>query len=153
MKNEKVKIKNLVVISAIVLGGLVLAGTLWAGKTTAQAISPNQSVVGKLVERFNLNKDEVTGVFDEVWEERQQKMQAYMESRLDEAVKDGVITAEQKEAFLKKQAEWQEKQRQLREEMRKWMEESGIDFEKLAPYRIGFGGPRGFGKGGHFGGF
>ena len=140
MKGKKI------IISALALGVLMLLAVFWTGKTTAQAVVPNQSVVDKIVERFNLNKDEITGVFDEVHQERQQKMQAYMETRLDEVVKDGVITAEQKETFLKKQAEWQEKQRQLKEEMQKWMEESGIDFEKLAPYRVGCGG-RGFGKG------
>lgn len=148
---KKVKISKLI-IPAVALGALMFVGYLWTGKTTAQAIGPNQSVVDKLVERFGLNKDEVTGVFDEMHQERQQERQAYMESRLDQAVKDEVITADQKQALLNKHKEMQEKQKQLREEMQKWMEESGIDFEKLAPYRVGFGGP-GFGRGHKFGGF
>jgi hypothetical protein len=99
----------------------------------------------------------VSDVFDEVRQEHQQQRQADMEAKLDEAVSDGVITAEQKEALLEKQAEWQEKNRQMMEERQKWMEESDIDFEKLAPYRVGFGGKgfagpdfgrgHGFGKG------
>lgn len=146
------KIKNFLVISLLVVGVLTLGSVLVTGRVKAQASSTKQAVIQKLVERFNLNKDEVTGVFDEMRQEREQQRQAYMEQRLDEAVKDGVITSQQKEAFLKKQAEWQEKQRQMWEEMRKWREESGIDFEKLAPYRVGFG-CRGFGKGHRFGGF
>ena len=140
--------KKLAILALVVL---MLAGAFWVGKTTAQAATSKQTVVDKLVERLNLNKDEVTGVFEEMRQEREQERLAYMEQRLDEAVKDGVITAEQKQVFLQKQAEWQEKERQLMEERQKWMEESGIDFEKLAPYRVGFGGPgfggRGFGKG------
>jgi len=141
------KSKILLAFLAIALGGLMLTGTLWTGKAmTVRAVEPNQSIVDRLVARFNLNQDEVKGVFDEEQQARQEKMQAEMESRLDEAVKDGVITAEQKEALLKKQTEWQEKEKQLREEKQKWMEESGIDFEKLAQYRVGlggFGGPGG----------
>lgn len=142
--------KNLLAIFA--LCGLILTGLFWAGKTTVEAIAPNQSVVDKLVERFGLNKDEVTGVFNQMHQERQQEKQTYMESRLEAAVKDGVITAEQKQTLLAKQAEMQQKQTQLREEMQKWMNESGIDFEKLSPYRVGFGG-RGFGRGHWLGGF
>lgn len=138
----------------------MLVGAFWAGKTTAQAIGSKQTLVDKLAERFNLNKDEVTGVFNELQEERQQQRQADMESKLDEAVNDGVITAEQKQVLLDKYAEMQKIQEQLnqkRKEMQQWMENSGIDFEKLAPYRIGFGGPGfgrlGFGRGHGFGGF
>lgn len=144
--------KSLLAISALVLSVLTLGGILMTGMVKAETDNTKQSVVDKLVERFNLNKDEVTGVFDEVFKERQQQRQAYMEKRFDEAVKDGVITADQKQALLKKQAEMQEKQKQMREEMQKWMEESGIDFGKLAPYRVGFGG-KGFGRGHGFGGF
>jgi polyhydroxyalkanoate synthesis regulator phasin len=143
-------------LTILALGGLMLVGAFWVVRTTVQAVGPNLSVVDRIVERFNLNKDEVTGVFEEMRQERQQQKQAYMEQRLNEAVEDGVITTEQKQAFLQKQVEWQERQRELMEERQKWMEESGIDFEKLAPYKVGFGGKgfgRGFGPGHPFGGF
>lgn len=144
--------KKLWPFSAVILGILMLAGILWTGKAmTVRAVESNQSIVDRLVVRFNLNQDEVKGVFNEEQQERQQKMQAEKESRLDEAVKDGAITAEQKEALLKKEAEWQEKNKQLMEERQKWMEESGIDFEKLASYRVGFGGPGGMRGGPGFG--
>jgi polyhydroxyalkanoate synthesis regulator phasin len=149
MKSKKI------VIPALVLGGLMLIGLLWTGRAAAQAVVTNQPLVDKLVERFNLGKDEVAGVFDEIQQEHQQQRRAMMNSRLDEAVNDGVITADQKQAFLDKQVEMEERHRQEREEMRQWMEESGIDFEKLAPYRVGDGpgfGGRDFGRG-HWGGF
>jgi hypothetical protein len=75
-----------------------------------------------------------------------------MEERLSKAVEDGVVTNEQKQALLNKQQEMWEKQNQLNEEMRQWQEQSGIDFEKLAPYKVGFGG-KGFGLGRFFGSF
>jgi len=156
MKSEKFKIKNWLLISVVALVAFI-AGGLMISKAKAKTSQNYPPLVEKLVEKFGLKEDEVTGVFDEIRQEHQQKMQAEMESRLDEAVKDGVITAEQKEALVKKQAEWQERQRQMMEEKRKWVEESGIDFEKLAPYwggygRRGFGG-KGFGWGHPLGGF
>lgn len=131
----------------ILIVGLILVGL--AGVVTG-ADAFNQPVVDKLVERFNLNEDEVAGVFDEARQERRQEMQEqrqeHMEERLDEAVGDGVITADQKQALLNKRAEMQEKREQLREEMRTWMDENGFDCETLAPYCVGYGG-RGFGPG------
>lgn len=131
----------------ILIIGLALIGL--AGVVTG-ADAFNQPVVDKLVERFDLNADEVAGVFDEARQERQQQMQeqwrTQMEERLNEAVEDGVITAEQKQALLDKQAEMREKHQQLWEEMRAWMEDSGIDFEAMAPYKGGCGG-RGFAPG------
>lgn len=146
MKSKKV------FILVLALGILALVGAYWTGRANAQAVSSPTTIVDKLVERFSLNKDEVTGVFDEIHQEHQQQRQAYMESKLDEAVEDGVITAEQKQALSNKHREMQEKRNQEREEMQRWMEESGIDFGKLAPYKVGYGG-RGFGGGPKLGGF
>ncbi len=70
------------------------------------------------------------------WQARQEQIA----ERLDEAVEDGVITADQKQTLLDKRAEMHEKHEQLREEMHQWMEESGIDHEALAAYRKGCGG-------------
>lgn len=78
-------------------------------------------------------------------QEHRQARQEQIAERLDEAVADGVITPDQKQALLDKRAEMQEKREQLREEMRTWMDENGFDCEALAPYRIGYGG-RGSGK-------
>lgn len=152
MQNSKFKIKNVFTVSALALVLVALGSLLWMGISRVQAATQNQPVVDKLVERFNLNKDEVIGVFDEVRQEKQQQMLTAMGERLDEAVNDGVITTEQKQALLNKHQEMWEKQNQLREEMQTWMEQSGIDFEKLAPYRVVFGG-RGCGRGHPFGGF
>jgi len=156
MKSEKFKIKNWLLISAVALVAFI-AGGLMINKAKAETNRNYLPIVQKLVDKVGLKEEEVTGVFNEMHQERQQKMQAQIESRLNEAVENGVITAEQKEALFKKQAEWQEKQRQMMEEKRKWVEESGIDFEKLAPYWGGFGkrgfGGHGFGRGFGPGGF
>lgn len=114
------------------------------------------TLIQRIIDKFKLNSGEVQQVVDEVQTERQQEMRARREAKLEEAVKAGVITSEQKQALLNKEDEWQQRQTQQRQEMQQWMEQSGIDFGKLAPYRAGFGGRgfggRGFGKG-WFGGW
>lgn len=140
-----------ILIVGLTLIGLAGVGWVFAHRALAtEAATFNPSVVDKLVEKFGLNEDEVAGIFDEARRERQQQMQEQrrteMEKRLDEAVNDGVITADQKQALLDKQTEMQEKHQQLREEWQQWWEQSGIDLDALAPYYFGCGG-RGFGRG------
>lgn len=113
---------------------------LFKNKTQNQGTFP--PIIEKLIERFNLNKDEVKKTIEDYKTERQNQRRKQIEERLNKAVKDGVITEAQKEALLKKMEEWQNQNRNQREEMRKWLEDSGIDFKKLAPYGIGM-----FGKG------
>ena len=152
-----------ILIIGLMLIGLAGVGWVFADRVLATSSASHSPVVDKLVEQFDLNADEVEGVFDEARQERQQQMQEQwrvrMEERLDEAVGDEVITAEQKQVLLDKQTEMQEKRQQLQEEWQQWQGQSGIDFEKLAPYHTGFGcGGKGFGRSfggrGHpFGGF
>jgi len=97
------------------------------------------TLIQKIIDKFSLNSGEVEKVMKEEQTERQTEMKVRREARLEEAVKAGVITAEQKAALLNN-------------ERQQWLEQSGIDLEKLAPYG-GFGGPgiggKGFGRGGH----
>ncbi len=112
------------------------------------------TLIQRMIDKFKLNSGEVEQVVEEVQTERQQEMRARREARLEEAVGAGVITGEQKQALLNKEDEWRQKQTQLMEERQQWMDQSGIDFEKLVPYG-GFGGPGMGGKGfkGHGFGF
>ena len=110
------------------------------------------TLIQKIIDKFSLNSGEVEKVMKEEQTERQTEMKVRREARLEEAVKAGVITAEQKAALLNKETEWQERRQQQMGERQQWLEQSGIDLEKLAPYG-GFGGPgiggKGFGRGGH----
>ena len=96
--------------------------------------------VGWVFANNALATEDTAGTFDNMRQERLQYRQEQMEAGLDEAVGDGVITAEQKQTLLNKRAEMQERREQLREEMRAWMDENGFDCEALAPYRAGYGG-------------
>jgi len=108
------------------------------------------TLIQKIIDKFKLNSGEVEQVMKEEQTARQQEIESRREARLEEAVKAGIITEDQKTALLNKEAEWQKKQQQLMQERQQWMEQSGIDFQKLAPYGgfagLDFGG-KGFGRG------
>jgi hypothetical protein len=149
------KIKTKILIPTLGLATAIGLGTLGVRAVKADETSSYPPFVQKLVEKFNLNEDEVKTFFEEERQEHQQAMeqnreekQQNQEERLNQAVEDGVITEEQKEALQNKQEEMRQEQEQERkqhqEEMQAWFEEQGIDPETLAPYG-GFGHHRGFG--------
>lgn len=163
---KKVKIKNLLLATLVSLGILLVLSTktyaLWPFDLfTKSTQTGNQTkfptLIQRIIDKFKLDTGEVEKVMDEERTERQKEMRTRREARLEEAVKAGVITSEQKTALLNKEDEWQQKQQQLMQERQQWMEQSGIDFEKLAPYGCGFGGKgfgrRGFGRAFGFRGF
>lgn len=144
---------------AIALGAVMIAGILGTGLTKAEEGGNYPPIIQKLVERFNLNADEVQEVFNEVRGERHQEMQFRSEERLNQVVEEGKITEEQKGLILAKREEMRERQEEMknlsfeerkaareehREEMENWAEENGIDLEQL--FLFGPGGFRG-----HFG--
>lgn len=148
------KILTCAVITVVLLG---LCGAL---ALNAQAKSGNgfySSIIQKLVEKFNLNAEEVQEVFDEARDEMRQEAQARFEERaggkMDKMPEFNQLTDEQKEALSAKREELREKfealkdispeerqakMEELREELESWAEENGIDSKVL--FRFGFGG-------------
>lgn len=143
---------------------LALLGLTAFGVTSikAQGDGNYPPIVQKLVERFGLNEGEVQQVFDEARGERQEQMKAKFEERLEQAVADGKITAEQKQLILAKQAEmqanrgqWQDltpeerkaKMGEHKEEMKTWAEENGLDLSQFKLIGPGGGMKGGFGHG------
>ncbi|MFH1602139.1 MAG: hypothetical protein ABIB61_04240 [Candidatus Shapirobacteria bacterium] len=103
-------------------------------------------IIGRLVERFSLDKEEVKAVFDEVREDHQQEMQNRFNERLGQAISEGKITAEQKELILQKREELrgqrQENWQSGKEELEKWAEDNNIDSYYLFGFKKSWG--RGF---------
>lgn len=135
----------------MILVTLGLVALLGVGLLGAQVVVASDDdsyppIVEALVERFGLNEDEVKSFFDEQKQERMDQMWTHKEEGLNQAVADGVITEEQKDALLAKYQEmWEERKQereQHREEMDAWFEEQGIDRETLREYMGGFGGHR-----------
>jgi len=114
-------------------------------KKDGSSASQFPPLIQKIIEKFNLNPGEVQKVIDEERQEQEKQRLSLMEEKLNQAVKDGVISEGQKKALLERwRKRWQERW-QFREEERKWFEENKIDWQKLGPYLGGMGG-RGFGK-------
>jgi len=128
---------------------VVATATFGAVNTFAQAkTTQHDSIVQKLVQKFNLNEDQVKAVFEEERTERQAEMQTKFEERLNQSVSEGKITEDQKKLIIAKheeeqnereadRANWQnltseERRSQMdehRTEMQSWAEENGIDMQ------------------------
>lgn len=85
--------------------------------SVAQAQGDGDNLVDKISQRFNVDKNEVQKVFDEERESRQADRQKGYEEMLNQAVKDGKLTQEQKEKVLTKHNEMKKEMEQNRDEM------------------------------------
>jgi flagellar biosynthesis GTPase FlhF len=156
VENETIKqriiMKNKKVITIAAMTVLALAGATWLGVTKADAANTNgngsqNTLVERVASKFNLSKDDVQAVADEVHTERQQARRAEQDSKLDKTVTDGAITQAQKDALVAKRNELRAKSTQNREEMQKWMDDNGIDHTKIQSYMGGNGKGQGRGMG------
>ena len=128
------KKRSALIASALVTLGL--AGYASLATASAQA-SGADNLIDKLVAKFNLNKDEVSAVFDEVKTEQEAERTAEFSERLQEAVDDGDITAEQKTLIENKMTEVKAAMKAERDELEAWAEQNGVDAKYLM-----MGGPR-----------
>ena len=122
-----------VLFTVLALGVLVSAGV---GINLALADDEGYypSIVTTLAEKFNLNESDVEAVFDAVHEERHEQFMQNRQENLNQAVEDGVITEEQKQALQDKWEEMHEHRLEHHEEMQAWFEEQGIDHDALMSY-------------------
>jgi hypothetical protein len=134
---KKVALNTKLIVPTLGVAALALVSA--AGLKAVRAESDSSPpFVQKLAERFGLNEDEVQSFFDEQRQERWQEMENLRSERLNQAVEDGAITEEQKQALIDKWQEVQTEKDQHREEMQNWFQEQGIDETTLMPY-IGYG--------------
>ena len=153
------KAKILLPVIAVVIAGTAAFGAI---STFAQTTTdPQSTIIQKISQKFGLKESEVKTVFDQERTERQTQMKARFEERLNQAVSDGKITADQKKLIQAKHTEiekeretnrekWQSMTQEERkaskeshkDEMQKWATENGIDMQYL------FGGSMGGMRGG-----
>lgn len=149
-------------VATVSLAGL---GTLgMASAATSSGTDPQSSIIDKLTSKFNLNKDEVRKVFDENRTAREAEREAEVKTRLDQLVKDGSITQEQKDKLIAKakelkaareanreaikdktEAERKEAMKTERSSLKQWLSDNGLT-EEYGRYL--HGGGRGHGPGG-----
>ena len=161
-----------ILVPTLVLGVLAGAGALGVKSANANWFGfrggeNKDSLIQRLVEKFNLNQGEVEGAFEEHREEMQEERKEHQEEHLNELVSEGKLTEDQKNALIEKREQWKEEREQdreelkdmtreqrreqaqeHREEMQQWMEDSGIDHDALGGQGNGMGrGHGGFGRG------
>ena len=122
------------IIPTIALGVIITAGVAGLGIARANDSDGYPPIVERLAEQFGLQEEEVEAVFDSVRDERHEVMQTSMEEKLNQAVSDGVLTEEQKQALIDKKGEMKAHRGEHKEEMQAWFEEQGIDHEALMQY-------------------
>ena len=91
----------------LLIGGttmaVALASVAGVGVVSAQSDeSASNSIVDKIAQKFNVNKADVQQVFDEDHAAREAEHKAELKTTLDQAVKDGKITADQETKLIAK---------------------------------------------------
>lgn len=124
------KLKKSMLLAGVVT--TVAAGSL-LGISAASADTANGSsnIIDKLVEKFNLNRDDVQAVFDEERSEQQAERSAEFSDQLQQKVDDGDITAEQKTLIEQKFSEIQTAHEAERTALQQWADDNGIDMKYL----------------------
>ena len=124
--------------------------------SAATTSNPQDTLVDKLVSKFNLNKSDVQKVIDENRQEHEAAREQKMKERLDQAVKDKKITQEQEDKLIAKLKELQADRKELKQatqserdahkakmdEFKKWLSDNKIPEEVARP----MGGPGHHGK-------
>lgn len=158
--------KKQVITAGILVSALALTGLYGVSSVRAAETDTNFSpVVQKLVEKYNLNKDEVKVVMNEERASHQAERKVEFSARLDALVTSGKITTEQKAGIIAKHDELNAKREALRDqnhergamhtqmqairtEMSDYLKSIGLD-ESILPEKGSRGkGMGGFGQGG-----
>jgi molecular chaperone DnaK (HSP70) len=158
---EKIMNKKtmLLTVALVAISAMALTGAKVAKADEENNYPP---IVQRLVEKFKLDENEVRSVFDQDREEHRTQMQARFSENLDQAVSEGKISAEQKEAILKKHEEMQaeneslrdlapeerrEKMQEKRSELENWAQENGLEVSDFFGLGLGRGQGGRMGKG------
>jgi len=161
-----------ILIPTLVLGVLAGAGALGVKSASANWFGfgggeNKDSLIQRLVDRFNLNQGEVEEALEEHRDQMQEERKNRQEEYLSELVSEGKLTDDQKNALIAKREEERTEREQNREEfknmtreerqaereahreeMDQWFEDQGIDKTVLGGQGKGMGGRHGgFGRG------
>ncbi len=145
--------KIVLAASAITVLGLSSLTALHANR--AYAAPNSSSLIDRLVQRFNLNRDDVQAVMNEHHAEIMEGHEQGMKNRLAQIVKDGKITQAQADLITAKHAElktfmesmedktMEERREAMKtkmDELKKWAQDNNIPSQYL---RMGMKGPHG----------
>lgn len=140
---------NKKLIAAAATVGLIGAGSavgiVGAADTTGS--SNNSSIVQKLSDKFHLDKSAVQKVFDEQHANREAARQKALQTKFDQAVKDGKLTSDQETKLLAKLKELQTARstavdgrasmKANRDSLKQWATDNGINLDNILPKPTG----------------
>lgn len=148
---------------AAAVASLGIATIVGVGAAGAQS-GTGQTLADKIATKFNIDKTQVQQVIDQDHADRRAEMEQKFEARLNQAVTDNKITAEQKDKILAKHKELEAQRDATRDamkdktpaerkaamdakkaELEQWAKDNNIPVEYLMP------GPGGRGMGMHRG--
>lgn len=133
---------------------LIIGAATLSSQAHAGFWETGDTLLQRVIKKFNLNQEQVRSVVDEFRDEKQAERLRLIEQQLDKAVQAGKITSDQKNKILAKHKEMHDKKPYMHElsfeerqkvkterraELEKWAKDNGIDLQ----YVFGFG----FGKG------
>ena len=144
------KLNKKVWASAGVLGATALTTVTILTSHTLAADTSKATLPQRLASKLNLDQSKVDSAFGSIEQENFTNRQTAEQTKLDQAVKDGIITADQETKILDKQKELYTEHQKQRTDLEQWISDNNIDATKLRQYGIGI---EGFGaRGGHMGG-
>lgn len=139
--------KPLLIAATVATIGVIGAGATTFAHAQETSNSGESSLVDKLAEKFNLNKDEVKAVFDAEHQERQTERVQEVKDKLAAAVTDGTLTQEQADHIqavfdeikaLRGDAapkelsdDVKDQIRDKMDELRTWAEENDVDIREI----------------------
>lgn len=127
--------KSLLAVSAFSILGI--AGFAGPRLVSAEASAGDSNLISKIAQKFNLKEGEVKAVFEENKTARKTERQAEQSGRLQKAVDDGDITAEQKTKIEAKLKELKAARETAHDELEKWATDNKIDSKFLMGDRSG----------------
>lgn len=133
MKNKKL------LATILTLGVIISVGYFGTNYALASDTDNpmHEKLITRIAQKFNLKEADVEAVFAAVRDEKMEEMKKIREEKLSQAVKDGVLTEDQKTALLEKM------QKNI---SHSWFKSQNIDETKLRAY-LGFGKGKKMGMG------
>lgn len=116
--------KTLLVAGAVTMVGV---GGLSVQTAAAMASTNHDSLIDKIAQKFNLNKDEVKSLFEEERTKMKVEHEQKMSQRLRKLVERGKITAEQKALIEAKHKELKQEHETAHAALEKWAETNKVD--------------------------
>ncbi len=143
--------KYLATLSILAIGGAILmtsrpADAFWPFQSQTAPTNQTQtsnSLIEQISQKFHLDKTEVNKVVDqyrqERFQQRWQERQTEVSQGLDKAVKDGILSPDQKKAFMDIFNKNQNQRLEHHQEMIDWLEKNNLNPSQLREYIGAFG--------------